>query len=66
MIIVLKLFQQKLLDNRTKENTDEDRNKSVGKLFENELLLTQEALLANPKSYGAWHHRFWTFQVSFT
>lgn len=32
------------------------------KLMQQELDLTERCLLANPKSYGAWHHRFWILQ----
>jgi len=28
-----------------------------------ELKLTEAALMKNPKSYGAWHHRVWTLQL---
>lgn len=31
-------------------------------IFDNELTLTQEALKSNPKSYSAWHHRFWAIK----
>lgn len=27
--------------------------------MENEISLTEQCLISNPKSYGAWHHRFW-------
>ena len=31
----------------------------VGKVWEKELELTQQCLMTNPKSYGAWHHRWY-------
>lgn len=33
------------------------------KLLEEELKTTEQCLGKNPKSYGAWHHRDWVFQV---
>lgn len=30
--------------------------------MENEINLTEQWLLANPKSYSTWHHRFWILQ----
>lgn len=27
--------------------------------LEEEIRFTEQCLLANPKSYGAWHHRYW-------
>lgn len=30
--------------------------------MENEISLTEQCLIANPKSYGAWHHRYWILE----
>lgn len=40
----------------SKNNGDEDK---LIKFLENEISLTEQCLLSNPKSYGAWHHRYW-------
>lgn len=40
---------------------DEGRAELV-EFLENEIKLTEQCLLSNPKSYGAWHHRFWVLE----
>ncbi|KAJ8980056.1 hypothetical protein NQ317_012896 [Molorchus minor] len=37
---------------------DEGEEKLI-KFLENEFRLTEQCLIANPKSYGSWHHRYW-------
>ncbi|KAJ8926746.1 hypothetical protein NQ314_020863 [Rhamnusium bicolor] len=36
-----------------------DGEDNIIKFLENEFRLTEQCLLANPKSYGSWHHRYW-------
>lgn len=38
----------------------EGKDKDEDKLLLKELDLTQQCLMTNPKSYGAWHHREWS------
>lgn len=40
----------------------EDEKRTLVTFLENEIKLTEQCLLANPKSYGAWHHRYWTLE----
>ncbi|XP_060517793.1 geranylgeranyl transferase type-2 subunit alpha [Cylas formicarius] len=43
------------IKNREKDIEEED----LMKFLENEISLTEQCLLSNPKSYGSWHHRYW-------
>ncbi|KAI1722715.1 protein prenyltransferase alpha subunit repeat domain-containing protein [Ditylenchus destructor] len=55
-VVILKLSQKAEPEQDTSE---EKPDESLTKLFNDELDVTKEALFKNPKSYGAWHHRFW-------
>lgn len=37
----------------------ENREQALLQFMDNEIKFTEQCLLANPKSYGAWHHRYW-------
>lgn len=41
---------------KKEEETGEDE---LVKFLDTEIKFTEQCLLANPKSYGAWHHRYW-------
>ncbi|CAI5459438.1 unnamed protein product [Closterium sp. Yama58-4] len=52
---------------REEEKAREEERKieeAKGKLADEELKLIEAALQANPKCYGAWHHRKWLFALS--
>lgn len=38
---------------------DDNDHENLVEFCENELRLTEQCLLSNPKSYGSWHHRYW-------
>ncbi|XP_017775253.1 PREDICTED: geranylgeranyl transferase type-2 subunit alpha [Nicrophorus vespilloides] len=41
------------------ETSDKSNEEELGKFMTSEIKLTEQCLLANPKSYGSWYHRFW-------
>ncbi|XP_044266716.1 geranylgeranyl transferase type-2 subunit alpha [Tribolium madens] len=47
-----------LMELKENEAGAESEEKSI-EFCENELRLTEQCLLSNPKSYGSWHHRYW-------
>lgn len=47
--------KQKVTDNVDYEDT-------FAEFLENDLSLTEQCLLLNPKSYGSWHHRYWLLE----
>ncbi|KAF5299048.1 hypothetical protein FQA39_LY11594 [Lamprigera yunnana] len=49
-----------LLELKDKLSTEE--NETLPNFLENELKLTEECLLTNPKSYSSWHHRYWILE----
>ncbi|XP_023241630.1 geranylgeranyl transferase type-2 subunit alpha-like, partial [Centruroides sculpturatus] len=49
-------FRKEIILHLSKEKVGDD----LQQLLENELLLVEECLRKNPKSYGAWHHRRWS------
>ncbi|XP_025835760.1 geranylgeranyl transferase type-2 subunit alpha [Agrilus planipennis] len=49
-----------ICDEKSQESLDV--TKGLIKFLENEIRLTEQCLLANPKSYGSWHHRYWIME----
>jgi len=43
-------------------DSSEEQQIDQDALLRKELELTQQCLMANPKSYGTWHHRTWSLQ----
>lgn len=59
----IKKVEKNLEDNADLISTEKIENFAFAtKIFDEELNLTKEALFSNPKSYSAWHHRFWAFK----
>lgn len=46
--------------NSKKDETQDEENLIA--FMENEIKLTENCLMTNPKSYGSWHHRFWILE----
>jgi len=44
-------------------DVDNVYSQQIAKSLDNELSLTKECLLNNPKSYSTWNQRFWAFQL---
>lgn len=55
---ILKITYSKKKEEAEIDEVGEDNAKLV-EFCENELRLTEQCLIANPKSYGSWHHRYW-------
>lgn len=52
-------FRKEIVLHMSKEKNESD----LQQLLENELLLVEDCLRKNPKSYGAWHHRTWSLEL---
>lgn len=51
---------------RERKNSEKDEiqgHDNLAKFLETEIALTEQCLLANPKSYGSWHHRYWVLVI---
>ncbi|KAG5876455.1 hypothetical protein JTB14_032688 [Gonioctena quinquepunctata] len=48
-----------LMEIHKSEKNEIDGEEKLIKFLENEIGLTEQCLISNPKSYGAWHHRYW-------
>uniref|UniRef100_A0A915EQD1 Geranylgeranyl transferase type-2 subunit alpha n=1 Tax=Ditylenchus dipsaci TaxID=166011 RepID=A0A915EQD1_9BILA len=55
-VVEVKRKQEPASESSEEKQSPEDY---LAKIFNEELSVTKEGLFKNPKSYGAWHHRYW-------
>lgn len=59
---LIKKLQDKQVGDEPNSGDDKQDELAIENLFENELQLTANCLMKNPKSYNSWHHRLWTIE----